>query len=335
MADVNDRRPIGYLLQFAAVVLFVFSFSLLVSGRIMTATFALGLGIVAALGWYASRSGPARWKLQAARGASLVVAMLALGSLTGVMPEFVFWNLLIPLLFFLLWSVRWAALLSLAFILAVMLLSALESQLLGLLRHQLVPALLLATLLTGLFVYLREIKGRQLAPLRRTDALTLASTQEHLQVDLHTEIQRSEREGTALAIVHLALDPTDRRLAKADQDILLRHLGRLLNEHLRIFDCYYRINETGFILTLPCTDTAGAVRQAESIRAATAQSMKTMGVRRSLSAGITALNVGDDASTLIRRAGEGLARAQARGGDRTQPWNGQTDDRPREGGVRT
>lgn len=332
MADVDDRRPIGYLLQFAALALLLLSLSLAQAERYLTAAVSLALAITTALGWYLSRSRPALWLLPLARAASLAVALLGLGSLSGWMPELVFWNLLIPLLFFLLWPAAWAALLSLAFIVAVMLLSRLEPGVLGLLRHQLVPTLLLATLLTGLFVYLREIKAQQLAPLRRTDALTQASTQEHLQADLHTEIQRSEREGTALAVVHLALDPADTPLPKADQDVLLRHLGRLLNEHLRIFDCYYRTNETGFILTLPCTETASAVRQAESIRTATAQSMKSMGVDRTVSAGVTGLNVGDNASTLIMRAGEGLMRAQARGGNRTQSWSGPVEHPTDTGG---
>lgn len=322
MADVEDRGPIGHLLQFAALALFAFALTLVATGRLISGVVVLALGLVTALGWFANRTGPAPWKLPLARAASLVVALLSLASLLGWMGELLFWNLLAPLLFFLLWPVTWATALSLALLLAVMLLTALEPATLGLLRHQLVPALLLVTLLTGLFVYLREVKAQQLAPLRRTDALTRASTQEHLQADLHTEIQRSEREGTALAVVHLALDPAEEPLPKADQDALLRHLGRLLHQHLRNFDCYYRSDDTGFILTLPCTETAAAVGQADAIRAATAQSMQSMGVDRSLSAGVTGLNVGDTANTLILRAGEGLARAQARGGNRTQPWTG-------------
>jgi diguanylate cyclase (GGDEF)-like protein len=332
MADVDDRRPVGHLLQFAALALLVFSFTLVATGRFISGIASLMLGVMAGAGWFATRSASSAWALPAGRAASLTVAVLGLCSLLGWLPELVFWNLLVPLLFFLLWPILWAAVLSLVFVVGVMALSGLEPETLGMLRHQLVPVLLLVTLLTGLFVYLREIRAQQLAPLRRTDTLTQASSQEHLQADLHTEIQRSEREGTALAVVQLALDPSADPLPRADRDALLRHLGRLLHEHLRIFDCYYHTGEAGFILILPCTETASAIRQVESIRIATTQSMKSMAIKLSLSAGVTGLNVGDDAESLIERAGEGLARAQARGGNRTQSWTDPAGSQAGDGG---
>lgn len=332
MVDVDDRRPIGYLLQFCTLVLLVFAASLSAAGQIASAGIALVLAVVAVLGWIANRSSSARWGLPLGRAASVAVAGLGLAAILGWQPELVFWNLLAPLLFFLVWPITWAFFLSLVFVTAAMLLAALEPGGLGALRHQLVPTLLLVALLTGLFVYLREIKAQQLAPLRRTDTLTLASTQEHLHADLHTEIQRSEREGTALAVVHLALDPQEEPLPEADQSALLRQLGRVLHEELRLFDSYYRVDESGFLLILPCLDTARAMRKSDSIRMAAAKRMVSQAVNQPLSAGVTALNVGDDADSLLARVGEALRRAQASSGNRTQSWAGQGAPRSTRGG---
>lgn len=326
MADIDDRRPIGHLATFAALVLFVFSLVLLGTGHLAGGGVSFLLGLVAALGWTASRLRSLPWALPMARVTSLAVALLGLGSLLGWMTELLFWNLLVPLLFFLLWPVKWATVLSVVFILGVVILGNLTAGPLGMLRHQLIPVLLLTSMLTALFVYLREVKAQQLAPLRRTDALTQASTQEHLHADLHKEIQRSEREGTALAVVRLGLDASEDALPTADRDALLRHLGRLLHSHLRAFDSYYRINDSGFLLILPSTPTSKAVSQAESIRAATAQTMRSMDVELSVSAGVIGLNVGDDAQTLIRYAEESLDRAQSRGGNRTQSWTESLDN---------
>ncbi|MAL99869.1 GGDEF domain-containing protein [Hydrocarboniclastica marina] len=334
MVDVDDRRPIGHLLQFCALVLLVFATTLVASGHFLSGLTSLALGCTAALGWFANRSSSSFWGLALARAASILVAGLGLSAILGWQPELVFWTLLVPLFFFLVWPIRWALVLNLVFVTGAMLLAALEPKGLGALRHQLVPTLLLVALLTGLFVYLREVKVRQLAPLRRTDTLTLASTQEHLHADLHTEIQRSEREGTALAVVHLALDPQDTPLPTADQSALLRQLGRVLHQELRTFDSYYRIDESGFLLILPCLETASAMRQADSIRLVAAKLMDTHALTLPLSAGVTALNVGDDADSLLARASEALRRVQVSGGNRTQSWAGRDVQREDEGAER-
>lgn len=320
MADAEDRQSIGRLLQYAALALMLFTLTLVGGGRLASGLVTLALTVLMAAGWFMVRQNPPRWALPLARAISLAVAIVALSSALGAFPEFVFWNLLVPLLFFLLWPVRWAGALSLVFVLGLMAISALTPGGLGMIRHQLIPLLLLSALLTGLFVYLREVKSRQLAPLRRTDALTQASSQVHLHTDLSTEIRRSEREGTALAVIQLAPDPMEDSLASTDQDMFLHQLGRLLHKHVRDFDSYYRIDDSRFILILPCTETASAVRQADSLRAAAATMTQHLGLRVSFSAGATGLNVGDSAQSLVERASEALVRAQDRGGNRTQSW---------------
>lgn len=327
---VDDRRPVGHLLQFIALTLLVFSLALVATGRLASGFASLVLGLTAGIGWFVSRAPLSSWTSALGRITSLAVALLGLAGVQGWLPELLFWNLLVPLLLFLIWPVRWATGLTLAFVFGTMIIAGLNPEALGMHRHQLVPVLLLVAMLTGLFVYLREIKAQQLAPLRRADMLTQASSQEHLEADLHTEIQRSEREGTALAVVQLALDPADAALPPADRDELLRHLGRILHGRLRNFDSYYRTDETGFILILPGMETAEAMRQAESIRAAAAQSMKTLDMKVSLSAGVAGLNVSDTVDSLLQRAGGGLARAQAYGGNQVQSWtapagSGRTD----------
>ena len=102
-------------------------------------------------------------------------------------------------------------------------------------------ALLLTVMLSGLLVFLREYKSRQLAPLRRTDELTQAASREYLTADLHKEIQRSEREGTDMSVIMIGLD-THLSDSDPDADIrsILPRIGRYLHSQLRDFDTYYR-----------------------------------------------------------------------------------------------
>jgi len=106
-------------------------------------------------------------------------------------------------------------------------------------------------------VYLREVRRRQLRPLRRTDNLTLAATQEHLDDDLTKEIQRSEREGSDLATMALAVDPIClSKLTRKEQDTVMIHIGRLLHNNLRLFDSYYLWDNNEFLIVLPHTSSA-------------------------------------------------------------------------------
>ncbi|MFO7530407.1 MAG: GGDEF domain-containing protein [Marinobacter sp.] len=189
-------------------------------------------------------------------------------------------------------------------------------------RHQMISAFLLTLLLSGLLVFLREYKSRQLAPLRRTDELTQAASREYLSADLHKEIQRSEREGTDMSVIMIGLD-THLSDNERDEDIrsILPRIGRYLHSQLRDFDTYYRVADLQFLVILPGIGTNNALDRAETIRAGLQTLLESHGMRLTVSTGIAGLNIGDDADSLRQSAAHALRRAQQQGGNRTQVYS--------------
>src|SRR5690554_5455843 len=189
-------------------------------------------------------------------------------------------------------------------------------------RHQMVSAFLLTVLLSGLLVFLREYKARQLTPLRRTDELTQAASREYLSADLHKETQRSEREGTDMSIIMIGLD-THLSDNDPDEDIrsILPRIGRFLHSQLRDFDTYYRAADLQFLVILPGIATQEAILRAESIRKGLGKLLETHGMNLTVSTGIAGLNIGDNADSLQQSAANALRRAQQQGGNRTQAYS--------------
>lgn len=258
---------------------------------------------------------PLRWTL---RAGSLLLLLLALAVFAGHWPWLIPLAFLVPLTLFAGWRL-WLAAAGCMIFLAGTLWLALSPEF-GMIRHQFVPMLVLITGLTAVFVYLREYKAAQLAPLRRTDSLTLASTRDYLDSDLNREIRRGEREGTPVTVGVLQLDEPDTRLPEQDQSNLTVRLGRLLHRTLRDFDSYYRSDETGFIIVLPVTATPEAARTIDSLRSQAHNMLTREGVGLTLSAGVVGANVGDDAGSLADKALETLRRARQQGGNRTRTW---------------
>ncbi|MEA1079613.1 GGDEF domain-containing protein [Marinobacter qingdaonensis] len=189
-------------------------------------------------------------------------------------------------------------------------------------RHQMVSAFLLTALLSGLLVFLREYKSRQLAPLRRTDELTQAASREYLSADLHKEIQRSEREGTDMSIIMIGLD-THLSDHDPDADIrsILPRIGRYLHSQIRDFDTYYRVADLQFLVILPGIATTDAIQRSEIIRKGLCTLLESHGMALTVSTGIAGLNIGDDADSLQQSAANALRRAQQQGGNRTQAYS--------------
>lgn len=206
-------------------------------------------------------------------------------------------------------------------------------------RHQMVSAFFLTVLLSGLLVFLREYKARQLAPLRRTDELTQAASREYLSADLHKETQRSEREGTDMSIIMIGLD-THLSDNDPDADIraILPRIGRYLHSQIRDFDTYYRVADLQFLVILPGIPTTDAIARSEIIRKGLHTLLGAHGMELTVSAGVAGLNIGDDADSLQRSAANALRRAQQQGGNRTQGYSVRTptssfNDAPAEGSA--
>ncbi|UZE95527.1 GGDEF domain-containing protein [Alkalimarinus alittae] len=180
---------------------------------------------------------------------------------------------------------------------------------------------MLCLALTAGFVYLREIKDQQLKPLRRTDNLTQASIKERLNDDLVKEIQRSEREGTELTVMALAIDDQGfDHIDAADHDVLLSKLGHVLHENLRAFDSYYRWKDHEFLIVFPYTNTQEGMKTAENLRVIAKDSLSDANMPITVSIGAASLNVGDNADSLLKKSLSALQQAQRRGQNRTRSY---------------
>lgn len=257
----------------------------------------------------------------------LVLVALILASLKLDAPELRSWLFLLPLILAGLLPSRLALVLVItALAVAVFTLSTLTGDP-G--RHQMISPLILTTVLTLVFFFMREYKSRQLAPLRRTDELTQAASRDYLSADLHKEIQRSEREGTDLSVLMLGLDA---HLSEPGEDpdirALLPRIGRFLHSQLRDFDSYYRVADLQFLVTLPGLSTAEATRRAEQLRKGLMALMESHGLALSVSAGVAGLNIGDDVRSLQHSAATALQSAQKKGGDRVQTYSAWSHPSP-------
>ena len=237
------------------------------------------------------------------------------------------WLYVAPLVGFALLPVTWAA--AITALCAVLAMSATHWSAGLPERHQMLSALLLTVMLSGLLVFLREYKSRQLAPLRRTDELTQAASREYLTADLHKEIQRSEREGTDMSVIMIGLD-THLSDSDPDADIrsILPRIGRYLHSQLRDFDTYYRVADLQFLIILPGIPTAEAASLGETIRKGLRTLLASHQLHLTVSAGIAGLNIGDDADSLQQSAANALRRAQQQGGDRAQSYSTWTHTSP-------
>lgn len=165
-------------------------------------------------------------------------------------------------------------------------------------------------------VYLRELRRRQLKPLRRTDNLSDAASRKHLDQDLEKEIQRSEREGSDLSLIAIRLDESaTQTFTSKDHDLAQIEIGKLLHNNLRLFDSYYRLEQHRFLVVLPHTNSKQAIKIADALRIKIKQQVRLGGTNVTTSMGISYLNVGDDGHSLVQNARIALEKASQRGGD--------------------
>jgi diguanylate cyclase (GGDEF)-like protein len=167
-------------------------------------------------------------------------------------------------------------------------------------------------------VYLRELRRKQLKPLRRTDNLTKAATKEHLDHDLTKEIQRSEREGSELSLVALGVDKNClSKLTPKEQDSAIILLGKLLHNNLRLFDSYYLWEPHEFLIILPHTSSSQGIKIANALRIKIRKELQLGQEEITVSAGLSCLNIGDDSQSIIERASQALKETQATSQNRT------------------
>jgi diguanylate cyclase (GGDEF)-like protein len=145
----------------------------------------------------------------------------------------------------------------------------------------------------------------------RTDALTGLGNRRSMEEALQAQFALSGRYKTYFSV---ALFDLDRFKAINDEhghlagDELLRRFGEVLGENTRETDIACRFGGEEFVVVMPETDLAGALRFAERVRKAAEQRLET-----TVSAGVAMALDGDTPKSLIGRADEALYTAKHQG----------------------
>lgn len=254
------------------------------------------------------------------RRLSVIIAVLTLAILWVSPEQSGIWVYTLPLMLMFFFEFRVAVpILVITSLLSIGLISWQDSPMTSL---QAVPNFILFLGASCALVYLRELRRRQLLPLRRTDNLSDAASQQHLQEDLQKEIQRSEREGSDLSLIALKLDPSSSdNFTDKDHDLAQIEIGKLLHNNLRIFDSYYRLAQHSFLIVLPHTSSKPAISIADALRIKLKKQVHLDKSTVTASMGISHLNVGDDSHSLIQHAELAQQKALNRGGDQSYLLN--------------
>jgi diguanylate cyclase (GGDEF)-like protein len=112
--------------------------------------------------------------------------------------------------------------------------------------------------------------NHRLRRLSEIDALTGILNRRAVQVRLHAELNRAQRDGSTVALLMLDLDHFKRvndTFGHAAGDRVLRRVGRHLRRMARATDSVGRIGGEEFLVVLPATGTAEAMAFAERLRA--------------------------------------------------------------------
>ncbi len=311
----NQLRSKAYSL--ASIVAGILALGSLLSGEWLMLGFALIFALLLSANWHinarnAEQPAPL-WLSHIIVGFLMITTLASLVHFQNTAEQ---WCYILPLIAFLIYRIQVATFLTAVYSIALAV--AIIGYYQGPEKVQIFFIYLLSLAMTLAFVYLREIKEQQLKPLRRTDNLTLASTREYLLQDLDKEVQRSEREGTDLSVLALSLDTAALHHAnREEKDHLLHRLGRILHETLRLFDSYYRYESVDFIIVLPHTGSKEATKKAAQLRLNTKQTLSNSENTVTISAGVSTLNVGDTAETLLANARKALTVARSKGSNHT------------------
>jgi diguanylate cyclase (GGDEF)-like protein len=265
--------------------------------------------------------------------ATIIFSVIVLAGALLNLTNMNMWLFTVPLM--LLFFFEFKSALSIVGVYAIVTVILVNRQQAGFVSVEFVPSFILFLGMGCALVYLRELRRRQLQPLRRTDNLSHDASERHLNDDLTKEVQRSEREGSDLSAIALAVD--DLSLAKLDSkelDIVHVELGKLLHNNLRIFDSYYGLSPHHFLIILPHTSSNQALKIADSLRLKIKQVITIKNENITTSMGITNLNVGDDSKSVVVRAQQALHQAQEKGANRSQLYretnHKDTPDAPQE-----
>ena len=149
-----------------------------------------------------------------------------------------------------------------------------------------------------------------------SDALTGLFNRRKFNELCATEIERSARYGTPLALIMVDIDHfkhVNDEHGHLVGDRVLVEVARVLAEQIRVSDALCRWGGDEFMILAPHLDPAGAVLMANKLRAAVADADFGEAGRTSCSFGVATLQAGDRAIDLILRADTCLYGAKRTG----------------------
>jgi len=153
------------------------------------------------------------------------------------------------------------------------------------------------------------------------DHLTGLGNRRLLEIHIERELSMARRHGKELAVIMLDVDHfkefNDIHGHQAG-DEALSNVARVITKHLRETDFAFRYGGEEFLLLLPETDFAKAVKVAEKLRIAVAGETEVK-----VSLGATAYRSAATAADLIREADEAMYKAKRQGRNQVVGWSAE------------
>jgi diguanylate cyclase (GGDEF)-like protein len=168
----------------------------------------------------------------------------------------------------------------------------------------------------------RARRARAMRAQLSRDGLTGLLTHASIKEQVVREIVRAQRYGTALTVAMIDIDhfkQINDRYGHAAGDRVLKGLARLLHQRLRMSDSIGRYGGEEFLIILPQTDSAAALRVIDDVRARFATIGHQFGdteVTVTFSGGVASLSPTCDGSCLLEAADAALYAAKHAGRNR-------------------
>ncbi|MGH1463598.1 MAG: diguanylate cyclase [Neptuniibacter sp.] len=173
----------------------------------------------------------------------------------------------------------------------------------------------------------RNILEQQLHKLSITDELTGLYNQRHFYKVLAKELDRAKRYNRKLSIICFDLDrfkQINDTMGHLEGDRILKTVGSLLEQALRLSDIGVRYGGDEFMIILPDTDIESAAKTAERIRYMfnkkcqhSVEQTEVSETSVSVSFGVTETNGTEKPDHVVQRADLAMYEAKSAGGNRT------------------
>ncbi len=180
--------------------------------------------------------------------------------------------------------------------------------------------LIVTTLLTNSFLGIVAELQAKLVKQSNIDPLTGALNRRQIDPILEEAIERKRRTSTPASLLVLDVDKfksVNDNFGHAVGDRVLKELVSLIGNRARRLDKLFRMGGEEFLLFLPDTEGAGAVRLAEDLRICVSEADFIKDHSITISIGISELEHGETIDEWIKRGDDALFRAKRDGRNRS------------------